>query len=53
MGARNVLVIGRVGVLLGVEVDRGGTYGGGVYCDDNYCMRAGVSVLLVTGSTVT
>ena len=53
LGAGNVLVIVRVGVFLGVEVDRGGRYGGGVYCDDNYCMRAGVSVVLVTGSTVT
>ena len=48
-----MLVIGRVGVLLRMEVDRGGSYGGGVYCDDNYYMRAGVSVVLVPGSTVT
>ena len=51
--AGDALVIGRVGVILGVEVDHGGSYGGRVYCNDNYCMMTGVCVVLVTGSTVT
>ena len=53
LGFWDVLVIERVDVLLCVEVDRGEECGSGVYCDDNYCVRAGVCVVLVTGSTVT